>query len=94
MHDPHPSLSCTCPLPSRLQDPQAQPAQDPEAAAVALWQGRPQAYGTELAVCDSDHKPVFCELGLALPAYVQEQRRRTSMQVRCAVVYGGQAWVE
>ncbi len=48
------------------------------------------AYGTALGVCDSDHKPVWCKLQLQLPAYVQQQKRRMSEQVRgCAGAGGG-----
>ena len=48
---------------------------------VALKVRDAPSYNTVLSVCDSDHKPVSCELEVSLPAYVQEQKRRASLSV-------------
>lgn len=48
--------------------------------------GPAPSYNTVLGVCDSDHKPVYCELEVSLPAYVQAQKQRASLAV------GGHSW--
>jgi hypothetical protein len=39
----------------------------------------PDGYGAVLEVNDSDHKPVYAQLGLTLPWYQQQQLRSTSL---------------
>uniref|UniRef100_A0A7S0S3D7 Inositol polyphosphate-related phosphatase domain-containing protein n=1 Tax=Chlamydomonas leiostraca TaxID=1034604 RepID=A0A7S0S3D7_9CHLO len=60
-----------------------QEAAPEEAVVVALrrGQGGGDAYGCVLGAVDSDHKPVHCELEVALPAYIQDHKRRHSLAV-------------
>ena len=42
----------------------------------------PGSYGPSLGVCDSDHKPVWCTLAIALPIHAQPFKRKHSEKVR------------
>ncbi|KAI8465810.1 MAG: Endonuclease/exonuclease/phosphatase [Monoraphidium minutum] len=60
------------------------PATTPEEVRVALAGGAAASYGSCLTVNDSDHKPVYCELDVALPAFEQEAARRAGLRAIAA----------